>query len=167
MLARLLQPLCARLAARGLAAGTISLTLELEPEMTARFRVIVMSSQFGSAPLPTAARIAKPKLFSDSSGGDIVFASVHCIALDNKAPLEQLRAEGGIMEKDDQISRRSALKAAAAGVTATLALSQELKATSSYKPKGNLNQSVCKWCYKDMALGRPGAGVGSHRNQIG
>jgi protein ImuB len=32
VLARLLQPLCARLAARGLAAGTISLTLELEPE---------------------------------------------------------------------------------------------------------------------------------------
>jgi protein ImuB len=31
VLARLLQPLCTRLAARGLAAGTISLTLELEP----------------------------------------------------------------------------------------------------------------------------------------
>jgi len=32
VLARLLQPLCARLAARSLAAGTISLTLDLEPE---------------------------------------------------------------------------------------------------------------------------------------
>ena len=32
VLARLLQPLCARLTARGLAAGTILLTLELEPE---------------------------------------------------------------------------------------------------------------------------------------
>jgi len=36
VLARLLQPLCARLAARGLAAGTISLTLELEPELVPR-----------------------------------------------------------------------------------------------------------------------------------
>jgi protein ImuB len=35
VLARLLQPLCARLAARGLAAGTISLTLELESETAA------------------------------------------------------------------------------------------------------------------------------------
>lgn len=34
VLARLLQPLCARLAARGLAAGTIGLTLELEPEQS-------------------------------------------------------------------------------------------------------------------------------------
>jgi len=56
------------------------------------------------------------------------------------------------MEKDYRISRRSALKAAAAGVTGTLAISQELQAASSYKPKGNLNQSVCKWCYKDMPL---------------
>jgi protein ImuB len=36
VLARLLQSLCARLAARGLAAGTISLTLELEPELASR-----------------------------------------------------------------------------------------------------------------------------------
>ena len=36
VLARLLQPLCARLAARGLAAGTISLILELEPEFAPR-----------------------------------------------------------------------------------------------------------------------------------
>ena len=34
-LARLLQPLCTRLLARGLAAGTISLTLELEPQPAA------------------------------------------------------------------------------------------------------------------------------------
>ncbi|MCI0620533.1 MAG: DNA polymerase Y family protein [Acidobacteria bacterium] len=34
-LARLLQPLCARLAARGLAAGAIALTLELEPQRSA------------------------------------------------------------------------------------------------------------------------------------
>jgi len=66
--------------------------------------------------------------------------------------MEQLRVEGGDMEKEYQISRRSALKAAAAGVTGTLAISQELQATISDKPKGNLNQSVCKWCYKDMPL---------------
>jgi protein ImuB len=36
VLARLLQPLCDRLAARGLAAGTIALTLEMEPELAPR-----------------------------------------------------------------------------------------------------------------------------------
>jgi protein ImuB len=36
VLARLLHPLCARLAARGLGAATISLTLELEPELAPR-----------------------------------------------------------------------------------------------------------------------------------
>src|SRR4030095_3985353 len=66
--------------------------------------------------------------------------------------MEQLRVEGGNMEKEDQISRRSALKAAAIGVTGALTVSQELQATGSDKLKGNLNQSVCKWCYKDTAL---------------
>src|SRR5215813_10378582 len=67
------------------------------------------------------------------------------------------------MEKVDQMSRRSALKATAAGVTASLTMSQDLSAFSSYKPKNNLSQSVCKWCYKDMTveeLARESARIG-------
>src|SRR4026207_2430705 len=78
---------------------------------------------------------------------------MHCTSSGSSGPtMEQLRVEGGIMEKEYQITRRSALKAAAAGGSGPLAIPQELQATIFDKPKGNLNQSVCKWCYKDMAL---------------
>ena len=56
------------------------------------------------------------------------------------------------MEKDYRISRRSALKTVATGVLGSAAIPRGVRAQEPSKPKGNLNQSVCKWCYKDTAL---------------
>jgi hydroxypyruvate isomerase len=48
----------------------------------------------------------------------------------------------------DRINRRSALKAAGAGVVGALAASSLRAADEPYKPKGNIKQSVCYWCYQ-------------------
>ena len=52
------------------------------------------------------------------------------------------------------LSRRSALKTGAAGLTASWISPKPLLAaeTESQKRKENLKQSVCRWCYKDMPL---------------
>jgi len=59
------------------------------------------------------------------------------------------------MSKEKQYSRRSVLQTVAGGViggpvAASLTLGQERQASG--KINGNLKQSVCKWCYKDMSV---------------
>jgi hydroxypyruvate isomerase len=48
-------------------------------------------------------------------------------------------------------TRRSVLQAAGAGAIGTLALSP-LNADEPAKPKGNIKQSVCRWCYGKIPL---------------
>jgi hydroxypyruvate isomerase len=52
---------------------------------------------------------------------------------------------------DRRISRRAALSAAGAVTLGALAAGR-LAADQTSKPKGNLKQSVCRWCYKDIKL---------------
>jgi hydroxypyruvate isomerase len=59
------------------------------------------------------------------------------------------------MSKEKQYSRRSVLQTVAGGViggsiAASLTLGEERPASG--KINGNLKQSVCKWCYKDMSV---------------
>jgi hydroxypyruvate isomerase len=61
------------------------------------------------------------------------------------------------MGKEKHYSRRSALQTVAGGLTGSLmaskmTMSGENRAPSSIKIQGNLKQSVCKWCYKDMSV---------------
>src|SRR6185295_15843292 len=51
------------------------------------------------------------------------------------------------------MNRKQAIKTIAAGVAGTVALSQignAMNKTSTLK--GNINHSVCQWCYKDIPL---------------
>src|SRR4051794_35785278 len=48
--------------------------------------------------------------------------------------------------------RRSALGALGAGVAGSLALASTHAAGDASKPKGNLKQSICRWCYGRMPL---------------
>src|SRR5437016_850849 len=59
------------------------------------------------------------------------------------------------MSKEKQYSRRVVLQTAAGGViggsiASSLTLGEEGQAAG--KISGNLKQSVCKWCYKDMSV---------------
>jgi hydroxypyruvate isomerase len=47
----------------------------------------------------------------------------------------------------DRINRRGALKAAGVGVVGALAASSLRAGDEPHKPKGNIKQSVCAWCY--------------------
>ena len=47
----------------------------------------------------------------------------------------------------NHINRRGALKAAGAAAVGALAASSLRAADEPYKPKGNIKQSVCAWCY--------------------
>jgi hydroxypyruvate isomerase len=53
------------------------------------------------------------------------------------------------MSTDPRINRRAALQAAGAGALAALAAGRAAadKADDPVKPKGNLKQSICRWCY--------------------
>jgi len=55
-------------------------------------------------------------------------------------------------------TRRSVLQAAGAGAVATFAGSS-LHADQSTKPKGNIKQSVCRWCYGKIPLEKLAAEV--------
>jgi len=55
-------------------------------------------------------------------------------------------------------TRRSVLQAAGAGALSTLALSR-LEADEPAKPKGNIKQSVCRWCYGNIPLEKLAAEV--------
>jgi hydroxypyruvate isomerase len=48
----------------------------------------------------------------------------------------------------NRINRRGALKAAGASIVGTLAASSLRAADEPRKPKGNIKQSVCYWCYQ-------------------
>ncbi len=57
------------------------------------------------------------------------------------------------MSQGNAFTRRSALKAAGAGVAAaTLAAYVQADPAEPYKPKGNIRQSVCRWCYGRIPL---------------
>jgi hydroxypyruvate isomerase len=58
------------------------------------------------------------------------------------------------MKQDTTITRRSALRAVATGVAGSWISSKSALAEESgaRRRNGHLKQSVCKWCYKDMAL---------------
>src|SRR5215467_3084053 len=69
------------------------------------------------------------------------------------------------MSHENQYDRRVLLKTAAGGLAGNLLASDLSAAVSeqSGKINGNLKQSVCKWCYKDMSveeLAREGARIG-------
>ena len=52
----------------------------------------------------------------------------------------------------NHINRRGALKAAGAAAVGALAASSLRAADEPYKPKGNVNHSVCRWCYGRIPL---------------
>src|SRR5262245_51489242 len=58
------------------------------------------------------------------------------------------------MAGENRYDRRNLLKAAATGLAGSLLSSDSFVATDlqSGGAKGNLKQSVCKWCYKDMSV---------------
>ncbi|HEV3262543.1 MAG TPA: TIM barrel protein [Gemmataceae bacterium] len=59
-------------------------------------------------------------------------------------------------------SRRSVLQAAGAGVVGTLAaplLGAEPKRQAAARPKGNIRQSICRWCYDNIPLDKLAAGA--------
>jgi len=61
------------------------------------------------------------------------------------------------MSKEKQCGRRSALQTMLGGLTGSLmaskmTTSEENRPPSSTRIQGNLKQSVCKWCYKDMSV---------------
>src|SRR4249919_445385 len=58
------------------------------------------------------------------------------------------------MTSENHYNRRTLLKTAAGGVTGSLLVSNlsSAGALSSGRINGNLNQSVCKWCYKEMSV---------------
>jgi hydroxypyruvate isomerase len=51
-----------------------------------------------------------------------------------------------------QFSRRDVLASSAIGSIGSLAWAGSLDARESYRPKGNLKQSVCRWCYGNVPL---------------
>ena len=51
-----------------------------------------------------------------------------------------------------RISRRTALQAAGAAAVGALAAGPAPAADEPYKPKGNVNHSVCRWCYGRIPL---------------
>src|SRR3989440_11413938 len=53
-----------------------------------------------------------------------------------------------------RLSRRSALQAIGAGAFATLATAgaRADSPIEPYKPKGNIKQSICRWCYNRIEL---------------
>jgi hydroxypyruvate isomerase len=69
------------------------------------------------------------------------------------------------MTRENRYSRRNLLKTAATGFAGSL-LASDLSDATDLQPgegKGNLKQSVCKWCYKDMSveqLARESAQIG-------
>jgi hydroxypyruvate isomerase len=62
------------------------------------------------------------------------------------------------MKDSNQWNRRSIVKAVGAGAVAALAgpaewaRAAEAKSSDGSKPNGKINQSVCRWCYKDIPL---------------
>jgi hydroxypyruvate isomerase len=58
------------------------------------------------------------------------------------------------MRSNDLWSRRSVLRLAGAGVVGSVVASRAAAepAPSDYKPKGNIKQSVCRWCYGKIPL---------------
>jgi hydroxypyruvate isomerase len=59
------------------------------------------------------------------------------------------------MSKKSQLTRRSVLQTAGAtilGAWAAPALAKEKPQDESSKPKGNINQSICQWCYGSIPL---------------
>src|SRR5437899_2556707 len=58
------------------------------------------------------------------------------------------------MTSENHYDRRTLLKTAAGGVTGSLLVSSLSSAADlqSGRINGNLNQSVCKWCYKEMSV---------------
>src|SRR5260370_38124271 len=59
------------------------------------------------------------------------------------------------MQSTNLWNRRSMLKAVGVGVTASLAtgrLPAKDQAEEPHKPKGNIKQSVCQWCYDKIPL---------------
>ncbi len=59
------------------------------------------------------------------------------------------------MSKNKQLNRRTALKTVVAGAAATVITSRKSAfAAPGVKANNNLNQSVCRWCYKDIPLER-------------
>lgn len=91
------------------------------------------------------------KLFSHSADGAIFSFNVLPQPPSN-VQLELAFVLRGPMGQRSPLSRRSAVKAAATCLTATLPLSRDLQASRSESPKANLNQSVCRWCYKNLSL---------------
>ena len=62
------------------------------------------------------------------------------------------------MNSHDNPDRRSALKALGAGALGVTALRSTTIAAEPFKPKGNIKQSICRWCYgriklEDLAAG--------------
>src|SRR5262249_8021607 len=56
------------------------------------------------------------------------------------------------MSNTTPLTRRTALQTLAAGVAATLTLRSPLRAEEPHKMKGNIKQSVCRWCYGKIGL---------------
>lgn len=54
--------------------------------------------------------------------------------------------------KKNAISRRAALKAGVLGAVAATPLAGIYAAEDGPKPKGNVNHSLCKWCYPNIKL---------------
>src|SRR5437868_11239097 len=57
--------------------------------------------------------------------------------------------------KNTHWNRRTAWQAIGAGALATLGatpIKADSPATESYKPKGNIKQSICRWCYGRIPL---------------
>ncbi len=67
------------------------------------------------------------------------------------------------MERKKSLSRRAALKTVGAGVAATLTASHSqarVLADEPTKVKGNIKQSVCRWCYGKIPLDKLAAEAG-------
>src|SRR5262249_51697999 len=58
---------------------------------------------------------------------------------------------GRAMNREPHWTRRSVLKTAGAGLLGTLTVSS-LQAQELHKAKGNIKQSVCRWCYAKIVL---------------
>ena len=56
--------------------------------------------------------------------------------------------------KPTNVSRRDAFKkiAGAAAIVSTTGFSSPADKAATFKLKGNINHSVCKWCYRDMSV---------------